>query len=255
MTTPTPGIFLGAGATGNLIENNSSSNNARGYARAAVGIDVRGATNRVNANLSFDNEDSGINIWSGATGCVVTNNVSYGNGDHGIDNKGSNDTRILSNTVYLSTNSGIEVVNSTGVGLANNISVDNGLGPESSDGNFFVDTLSAPTITLDYDLVFLGGPGVMLEFNGVEYASLAQFTAATGQEANGLQADPKFKNVAANNFTLAKGSPAIDSANSGVADHPQVDKDGRQRKDISSVPDTGVGPRTYDDRGAYEAPK
>ena len=250
------GIFLGAGANGNQILNNSSSENARGYTRAAVGIDVRGALNTVvNANLSFANEDSGINIWEGSHDAVVTNNVSYGNGDHGIDNKGSNNTRILSNTVYLSPTSGIEVVNSTGVGLANNISVDNGLGPQSSDGNFFVDTLSAPTITLNYDLVFLGGPGVMVEFNGVEYASLAQFTAATGQEANGLQADPKFKNVAANNFTLAKGSPAIDSANSGVADHPQVDKDGRQRKDISSVPDTGVGPRTYDDRGAYEAPK
>ena len=49
------------------------------------------------------------------TAAIVTNNVSYRNGDHGIDNKGSNDTRILSNTVYLSTNSGIEVVNSTGV--------------------------------------------------------------------------------------------------------------------------------------------
>ena len=185
----------------------------------------------VNANLTFDNEDSGINIWEGAHDAIVTNNVSYGNGDHGIDNKGSNNTRILSNTVYLSTNSGIEVVNSTGVGLANNISVDNGLGPQSSDGNVFVDALSAPTITLDYDLVFLGGPGVMLEFNGVEYASLAQFTAATGQEANGLQADPKFKNVAADNFALTAGSPAIDSANSGVANHPQVDKNGKPRKD------------------------
>ena len=54
----------------------------------------------------------------------------------------------------------------------------------------------APTITLDYDLVFLQAVRAwMLEFNGVELASLAQFTAGTGQEANGLQADPKFKNV------------------------------------------------------------
>jgi parallel beta-helix repeat protein len=247
------GIFLGAAANGNQILDNSSSNNARGYTRAAAGIDVRGALNTVvSANTTFDNEDSGINIWEGAHDAIVTNNVSYGNGDHGVDNKGSNNTRILSNTVYLSTNSGIEVVNSTGVGLANNISAENGLGPQSSDGNVFVDTVSAPTITLDYDLVFLGAPGVMLEFNGVEYASLAQFTAVTGQEANGLQADPKFKNVAANNFALAAGSPAIDSANSGVANHPTTDKNGKPRKDISNVPDTGVGPRTFDDRGAYE---
>ena len=81
----------------------------------------------VTANLTFDNEDSGINIWNGADGSLVTNNVSYRNGDHGIDNKGSNNTRILSNTVYGGANSGIEVVNSTGVALANNISVDNGI--------------------------------------------------------------------------------------------------------------------------------
>ena len=250
------GIFLGAAANGNQILSNSSSNNARGYTRAAAGIDVRGALNTVvSANLTFENEDSGINIWEGAHDAIVTNNVSYANGDHGVDNKGSNNTRILSNTVYLSTNSGIEVVNATGVGLANNISSENGLGPQSSDGNIFVDALSAPTITLDYDLLFLGAPGVLLEFNGVEYASLPQFTAATGQETNGLQGDPLFKDVATFNFALKPGSPALDSANSGVANHPNTDKDGKPRKDLSNTPNTGVGPRTYDDRGALEKPK
>jgi parallel beta-helix repeat protein len=248
------GIFLGAAANGNQILSNSSSNNARGYTRAAAGIDVRGALNTVvNANLVFENEDSGINIWEGAHDAIVTNNVSYGNGDHGVDNKGSNNTRILSNTVYLSANSGIEVVNSTAVGLANNISSENGLGPQSSDGNVFVDTLSAPSITLDYDLLFLGAPGVLLEFIGTEYTSLAQFQAAhPSQEVNGLQADPKFKNVAANNFALAAGSPAIDSANSGVPNHPALDKNGKPRKDDANTANTGAGPRLFDDRGAYE---
>ena len=64
-TTPTPASSSGLGSTGNVIAGNTSSSNARGYARAAVGIDVRGATNRVNANVVFDNEDSGINIWDG----------------------------------------------------------------------------------------------------------------------------------------------------------------------------------------------
>ena len=68
------GIFLGAGATGNLIENNSSSNNARGYARAAVSIDVRGATNRgPSAGTSASTTRTpGSTSGAGATGCVVT---------------------------------------------------------------------------------------------------------------------------------------------------------------------------------------
>ena len=43
-----------------------------GYVRAAAGIDVRGASSRVTSNAVFDNEDSGINIWDGANGSLVS---------------------------------------------------------------------------------------------------------------------------------------------------------------------------------------
>ena len=91
-------------------------------------------------NITFDNEDSGINIWNGANGSLVSNNVCYRNGDHGIDNKASNNTRIRSNTVYGGVDSGIEVVNSTGVSLANNISADNGIDSPRTEGNIRVET-------------------------------------------------------------------------------------------------------------------
>ena len=246
------GIFLGLGSTGNVVSGNRSSRNARGFARAAVGIDVRGASTQVSSNLVFDNEDSGINIWDGAANSLVTNNVSYRNGDHGIDNKGSNNTRILSNTVYRAANSGIEVVNSTGITLANNISADNG----ASDGSIFVDSLSAPTISLDYDLLFLSTSGTIIDFDGEEYDSLAEFVVATGREDHGLEGNPSFRNAAGGNFSLTAGSPAIDSANSGVTGHPSVDSKGRARRDDPNTPNTGAGPRTFDDRGANEfAPK
>ena len=53
---------------GTSSPSNTSSDNARGYVRAAAGIDVRGASSQVNSNVTFDNEDSGINIWDGADG-------------------------------------------------------------------------------------------------------------------------------------------------------------------------------------------
>ena len=87
----------------------------------------------------------------------------------------------------------------------------------------------------------------------MEYASLAQFTARPpARRPTACRRNPKFKNVAANNFALTAGSPAIDSADSGVANHPQVDKNGKPRKDDANTANTGVGPRTFDDRGAYE---
>ena len=246
------GIFLGLGSTGNVVSGNRSSRNARGYVRAAVGIDVRGASSQVSSNVVFDNEDSGINIWDGATNSRVVNNVSYRNGDHGIDNKGSNNTRILSNTVYGAVDSGIEVVNSSGVTLANNISADNGIDSPRTEGNIRVDEVSAPSISLEYDFVFLSSPGVMIEFNDEEYESLAAFRAATGREVHGLQANPRFRAPSRGIFRLTPGSRAIDSANSGVSGHPQVDADGRRRVDDPDTTNTGVGPRRFDDRGAYE---
>jgi len=247
------GIFVGSGSTGNLVVGNISHNNARGYVRAAAGIDVRAASTTVSGNVSYDNEDSGLNVWDGATGTTVTNNRLYRNGDHGIDNKSSDTTLIVANTVHGNTDSGIEVVNSSSVKMANNISTDNGINSPRTEGNLRADALSAGSLTLNFDLVFLSSPGVMIDWNGTAYSSLADFVAATNKEGRGIEADPLFANAAVGSFALKAGSPAIDSANSGAAGQPTNDAVGHSRFDDPNTPNTGFGPRTFDDRGALEA--
>ena len=69
---------------------------------------------------------------------------------------------------------------------------------------------------------------------------------------NGINADPKWANLGARDFHLTAGSPAIDSANSGISGQPGSDVAGVARVDDPATPNPGVGPRTYDDRGAYE---
>jgi hypothetical protein len=115
-----------------------------------------------------------------------------------------------------------------------------------------VDASSASTTTVDYDLLYLSTPGVLIDWDGHQYSSLPAFVAATGQEQHGLEADPKFKNAASGNFQLKAGSPAIDSANSGAPGQPELDAQGKARKDDPATTDTGAGPRTFDDRGAFE---
>ncbi|MEA2556230.1 MAG: hypothetical protein QOI60_1561, partial [Actinomycetota bacterium] len=52
------GIYLVSSSTGNVIQGNTTYANARGYTRAAAGIDVRSSGNTVIGNLSYQNEDS-----------------------------------------------------------------------------------------------------------------------------------------------------------------------------------------------------
>ena len=70
-------------------------------------------------------------------------------------------------------------------------------------------------------------------------------------ESRGIEADPQFANSSGANFHLLVGSPAIDSANTATIGQPVVDFDGQIRYD-DVTPDSGVGPVTFADRGAFE---
>jgi parallel beta-helix repeat protein len=248
------GIALVAGSFGNEVKGNRSFANAMLFERAASGIRLYAAhANAVHQNVIHDNEDSGIELDKSHDN-VVSNNISYGNADHGIDaTGGSSGTRILANTIYGNLTAGINVEGgSTGVTVANNISAGNGIDSPRTDSNIRVDAASVPGTSIDYDLVYLSGGDHFLIWNSVTYKSLAALQAATGQEQHGIEADPKWKDKAAGNFHLAARSPAIDSANSSVRSQPRADIHGTRRTDDPATPNTGVGPRRYDDRGAFE---
>ncbi len=248
------GIALVAGSAGNEVKGNRSYGNAKVFERAAAGIRLYAShANTVDRNISYDNEDSGIELDKSYDN-VLSNNISYQNGDHGIDvTFGSSGTRIVANTIYGNLTAGINVEGgSTGVTVANNISSVNGVDSPRTDSNIRVDATSVSGTSIDYDIVYLGGGKHFLIWKSVGYRSLAAFQAATGQELHGIEADPKWRNPAAGNFHLAPRSPAIDSASSRVLGQPGADIKGTRRTDDPNTPNTGVGPRHYDDRGAFE---
>ena len=121
-----------------------------------------------------------------------------------------------------------------------------------SKGNIRVADSAPTTSTADYNLVWQSGTGSEYLWAGTAYATQAALFAATGQEAHGLFADPTFVDEAGSNFQLAAGSPAIDSADSAATAEQTTDLLGHARVDDPATPNTGAGPRTYDDRGAYE---
>jgi parallel beta-helix repeat protein len=247
------GIYL-TGSTRDAVEDNVSFSNAMVWQRAASGIRIYNAPgNTITSNVTHDNEDSGIEFDGSADGNLVANNASYNNGDHGIDVLKSTGLRIVANSVYKNVTAGINVEgNSTGATITNNIAVDNGIASPRTHSNIRIERGSTSGTTMDYDLVYLTTPDTLLIWDSQNYTSLAAFRSATGQEAHGIQASPKWTSPAAGDLHLTAGSPAIDSANSAASGQPSSDIEDNPRVDDASTPNTGVGPRAYDDRGAYE---
>ena len=232
-----------------------------------------------------------MNFYNGSSYNQVLGNLTYGNGDHGIDNNGSPYNVVISNTVHGNVTVGINFEeNGSGVGsqgavIRNNISVDNGylrlvgggtvIG--SNPGNLRVDNFSTSGTTMDYDLIYSAtAGGIQITWNGSTYTSMAEFKAYNPtQETNGLEGNPFFTlpaaiaqrppaapfNVAINlgDYHLLEStgnppafSPAIDSAYSDAPGEPATDLDGRPHVDDLLVANTGAGTYTYYDRGAYE---
>ena len=103
--------------------------------------------------------------------------------------------------------------------------------------------------------VFVSGVGtVTASFNDVFNPSASNgnyegLPNPTGSNSN-ISANPQYVDVAARNYELASGSPAIDSATSTGA--PTTDLRNRSRVDDLSVPNTGLGSIAFVDRGALE---
>jgi hypothetical protein len=182
----------------------------------------------------------------------VVGNTIHGNGTVGLNFEGS-------------------WIGSHDATIANNIIVANGITPNPGafGGNLRVDPLSVAGTTLDYDLFDRQGAGVQIIWNSNHYASLNAFhVAEPGKEVFGREGDPRFVTpvlpvlrndnrpyyipASLGDYHLLAGSPAIDSANSDAPSEPTVDIEGKARIDDPATGDSGVGTRTYDDRGAYE---
>ena len=80
--------------------------------------------------MLHDNEDSGLQFYTGGNNNLATLNVTYNNGDHGIDDLNVTGGRLIGNTVYRNCTSGINVEGTSGNYLVeNNIAVDNAVYP------------------------------------------------------------------------------------------------------------------------------
>ena len=269
------GIYLTGTTTGVTVTGNTSYHNAYQYQRNANGIDDIAPGNSIIGNVTYANEDTGINIYTGGNNALVANNVTYDNGDHGIDDFNVTGGRIIGNTVYFNCTDGINVEGTSGnYDIENNVSVNNATGavinptpiptnPSTGQpyytntcnrriGNIGVYDSAPASTTANYNLVYQSGAGAWYTWAGTTYNSQSTLHSATGQESAGKFANPLFVNAAAWNLQLSAGSPAIDSANAAASGEQSTDILGNPRADDPNTPNTGNPAGSYSDRGAYE---
>jgi len=254
------GIVLGPGSTDDVVIGNEASSNAEGWVRGADGIQIAGSGNYVVDNVVHDNEQSGIHLTQGADSSTITNNIAYNNGDHGIEALNVANDNVTANTVYRNCAAGISVEGtSSKFTIEDNIAVDNAVYPAYKGiscsrraGNIGVYDSATSGTTIASNLVNLTTPGVEYAWGTTTYTTLAAFQNGSGQGTRDIEADPKFANAASWDLHVTEGSPAIDSADSGAPGAQPNDADWTARVDDPNLPNTGLGSRTYDDRGAYE---
>jgi hypothetical protein len=246
----------------NLVYNITSRGNpAYGDVQNSDGIYVDGGARILIERNIIHDVDFGIELASehrGRTTSYVTarNNLIYNCHTAGIAIGGYDEKRggvdhcvIVNNTLYNNDTS------ATGTGefhmqyyLTNNIFQNNIVyagkhGRLTSSRSGSVDG-NTPTVTMDYNLYFLpAGPQASnWQWNRTNYTGLDNFVKATGNDQHSRFADPRFVNLAKNEFRLQTGSPAKDA---GTNLGPSV----VGARDLSGVPRVRNGKI---DIGCYE---
>ncbi|MGH7740978.1 MAG: PKD domain-containing protein, partial [Candidatus Eiseniibacteriota bacterium] len=234
------------------IQDNESFRNSNPAVRMATGILVIGSPNNlIQRNRLHDNQDSGLQIDTGSDNCLSIQNRSWSNGDHGYDQLYCNAVSHIGDVAYNNFKDGFSIEGTApNAGLYNCIAINNGL--TTNEFDLWVNDASSVGFHGDYNIFWNSTSRLPIKFINIQYSTIAAFTTATGQDAHSTQADPKFLNPALGDFHLQPGSPAIDAANSGVANWPANDADGAARRDAPTMPNVGAGPVTYADRGALE---
>jgi parallel beta-helix repeat protein len=246
------GISIVGGTTGSTIDDNESARNAVPTRRSANGIYLFDAPGNVlRRNRLHDNQDTGMQIQSGSNNNVCVQNLSWNNGDHGFDHLMATGNLHVGDVAYGNYKCGFSSEgNATGQRLFNCIAIENGL--TTDEFNLWVDSNSTDGFESNDNIFWNSTSQEPVKFINTKYASVAAYSAVSGQDTRTIQADPRFDDPSQGDFRLLSGSPAIDNANSGVSSWPATDAVGNPRVDDPASPNAGLGPVPYADRGALE---
>lgn len=229
--------------------------------RYAKAIEVTGTSSSVTVSRSYTSE---VVVDPGSSADVVTTNDILGIATlPGISVTGASNTEITSNTLVSGWNDDnvIGVSGSTGTSIENNVVQDNNVtdssfpatGPEAG---IAVDSDSAPSTTLDYNVVYIAPAQTPSAFvvspyswAGSGYSSASALYQATGQGQHDLNGDP---GISALLVPTSSPVPQLNSANASAPGMLSTDIYGHPCEADGVVAVTGVGSPDYCARGAAQ---
>ncbi len=227
-------------------------------------------------NVASHNQDSGIEIRTNYT--TSRNNQSWSNQDHGFDHQHCTNVTHTGDLSWGNNRDGMSFESDThNQTLRNCVIANNGRDRCRRDWELEVYPTAKLTWSSDYDVIwrntvnepadtvlinFHGGPAndscntSQCTYSDSCFKSIAAFRVKfPAHEGHAHAGEPTFADSAAGKFIPLITSSVLDAANSGVSGWPVTDIRGFGRHDFAvypSIPDSGTGPRTYDDIGPYE---
>ncbi|MEY9931644.1 putative cell wall-binding protein [Catenulispora sp. GP43] len=260
------GILVNGGQTNSSGEytkpNVVEGNDVSGVAAGGKAIGIFGPNVEVSDNRVHGNDTTGIssNAYLGGYGAErIVNNMVWANGGPGISIATGITDYVTSNTVVGNNGAQISVSDQPSghgpVFVRNNIvaSHDNTMASYSGtvaaapSAGIQTDAASWSSTTIESNIVDV--PGGTAYTNGNASYQTAAALQQAGKGAHDITATPGLNP----DGTLKAGSPAIDSADSGADGEQAQDIDGGARTDDPATTNTGLGVRSYDDRGAKES--
>jgi parallel beta-helix repeat protein len=280
------GFFTETSADNSVLHDNRSFRNTYGFVHRSGVVSHNRAYGNTNAGILIDSEGveaSGNYVYgnrvgiemvgSGTQNTVIDNNTVYDNDAqgiyvHGAATDNTNGVRIRHNTIYHESGSALKLENNgNNFQLVNNIIyIRSGLGFELIGND--------AGMVSNYNDIFpaLAGANVGKYKTNPTSATLADWKALTGRDANSYSADPLFIDVDGadnllgwaqpdqnsafadfggdDNFGLRATSALIDAGDGDVG-LPR-DADGRDRVDDLGTLNTGNGTFKFYDIGAHE---
>ena len=192
----------------------------------------RNLVSECDLGIEIGAENSGIVV----TGVVVRENVLWENDKAGLVFGGFaagvgrvRDSFFLNNTTWHNDTLGMGF-GELWIQFAEDNVVRQNVFHAAADGVLTLSEAGNVDNALDWNLWWADAPGGTFVWQGTAYASFAAFQAGSGQDANGLFADPELLAPAVADFHLRATSPAVDRGDPAfVAGSGETDIDGAPR--------------------------